>query len=111
MNEFKITPVFGFMKDHVLFQIREFNIDLCDPDLKVDPYRDYAQGKCGEADQMGERHPEKGWFWIHDLEFWIFDLRDKIILRKSLAVVAMGCTTHCKILKNNTIANPAISRQ
>ena len=47
-----VLAVVGFVHDLVLFEVCDFNIDLRNADLEVDPDGDEPDDESGKADQL-----------------------------------------------------------
>ena len=57
-DEVDVVLVVGFVEEEVLFHVCEFDVDLGDADLHVDPDRDDGYQECEQANGLSYGHSE-----------------------------------------------------
>jgi len=68
-DEVDVVLVVGFVEEEVLFHVCEFDVDLGDADLHVDPDRDDGYQECEQANGLSYGHSEDCVFCGHRTSF------------------------------------------
>ena len=64
-NEVDVVLVVGFVEEMILLHVCEFDVDLGDADLHVDPDRNDGYQECEQAYGLSYGHSENCWFCLH----------------------------------------------
>jgi len=68
-DEVEVFAVVFLVEEEILLEVGQFDIDLCDADLHVDPDRYYGDQKSQKTDRLSQGHSEDGVFGLHT--FWL----------------------------------------